>query len=62
MMDEPENKQVAEALERAEQPKRPADIGNDGTKVPESLADEAGFKRPMRLEQTSEKEHPPGKE
>lgn len=61
-MDGPENKQITEALKRAQTAKRPGNLSDDGTQVPESLADEAGFERPERVEHTSEKEHPPGKE
>ena len=60
-MSESDN-QIEEALERAETPKRPSDLPNDGTESQELPQDEAGFKRPTRVEHTSEKEHPPGKE
>lgn len=61
-----ENKQMREALERAKAPKRPGGIG--GAAEPFDPASEApatqddGWERPERVEHTSEKEHPPGKE
>ncbi len=61
-MDEPENKQEQAALEKAQAQKRPSDLPNDGTHTGESPADLAAFERPVRIEHTSEKEHPPGKE
>ncbi len=65
-MAEAENKRIQEALERAKSPKRPGGLG--GTAEPYEAPDEAtsqdddGWKRPERVEHTSEKEHPPGKE
>jgi hypothetical protein len=61
-MDEAQNKRAEEALKRAQAQKRPVNLSNDGTQADESLEDEAGFERPERVEHTSEKEHPPGKE
>jgi uncharacterized protein YfaP (DUF2135 family) len=61
-MDGPKNKQIKAALKRAQTAKRPASLTDDGTRVPESLEDDAGFQKPERVEHTSEKEHPPGKE
>ena len=61
-MNEQERKHAAEALKRAREPKRPASLLDDGAAPGESVADEAGFERPERVEHTSEKEHPPGKE
>ena len=60
------NKRIQEALERARAPKRPTGLGR--TAEPYEAVDEApiqddnGWKRPERVEHTSEKEHPPGKE
>ena len=51
-----------EALKRAQAPKRPAGLGNDDIKIEETIEDEVAFRRPERVEHTSEKEHPPGKE
>jgi hypothetical protein len=62
MMAEPENKDEQKALKRAQVPKLPSDLRNDGTIPGETPADDAGFQRPKRVEHTSEKEHPPGKE
>ena len=65
-MAEAENKRIQEALERARAPKRPTGLG--GKTEPFEAADEVpaqdddGWKRPERVEHTSEKEHPPGKE
>ena len=62
-MAESEDKQIKEALKRASAPKRPG--GLDGRAEPlevEVSQDDDGWKRPERLEHTSEKEHPPGKE
>jgi hypothetical protein len=61
-MAESEEKQIEEALKRAQGAKRPANLGDDDQRTGASLADEAGFERPERVEHTSEKEHPPGKE
>ena len=61
-MAEPENKQESEALRRAQAQKRPLNLVNDGAQPGETLEDDAGLKRPVRAEHTSEKEHPPGKE
>ena len=61
-MDEPKNKQTEELIKRAEVPKRPSDLDNDGTEAGETLQDRAAWERPERVEHTSEKEHPPGKE
>jgi hypothetical protein len=58
-----EQQRMRKALERAKQPKRPA--GLDGG-MPERMEPPAepddGWTRPERVEHTSEKEHPPGKE
>ena len=61
-MDGPQNKQTDAALKRAQAQKRPANLSDDGTRSDETLEDDAGFERPERVEHTSEKEHPPGKE
>ncbi len=50
------------ALKRAQAPKRPAGLDGGGAPPEESVEDDAGFERPERVEHTSEKEHPPGKE
>jgi hypothetical protein len=60
-MDELEKQKAQAAIERAEQPGRPSDLG-DPNQRSETLADDMGFERPERVEHTSEKEHPPGKE
>jgi hypothetical protein len=55
------NKLQEEALRRAQAPKRPA--GLDPAAEPKYIAEDIdGFERPERVEHTSEKEHPPGKE
>jgi hypothetical protein len=61
-MAEQENKNQSEALRRAQMQKRPFNLVNDGAEPAETPEDDAGLKRPVRVEHTSEKEHPPGKE
>jgi hypothetical protein len=61
-MDELKNKHEAKLLKRAEAQKRPSDLPNDGAAGSDTLADRAAWERPERVEHTSEKEHPPGKE
>ena len=61
-MAERENKNQSEALRRAQVSKVPSNLINDGAEPGETLEDDAGLKRPIRVEHTSEKEHPPGKE
>jgi len=60
-MDEPKNKKDQKLLERAEAQKRPPGL-DDEFEPGETLADRSAFERPDRIEHTSEKEHPPGKE
>lgn len=66
MMAEADNKRIQEALARAKAPKRPAGLGGaaEAYEAPEDAPaqDDDGWKRPERVEHTSEKEHPPGKE
>jgi hypothetical protein len=61
-MDEKQKAQMEEALKRSQAQKRPAGLENDGAVPDHTLEEEAGFERPERVEHTSEKEHPPGKE
>ncbi len=61
-MAEAQDEQIQEALERAEEQKRPADLDNSNDYVEETSQNDDGWKRPERVEHTSEKEHPPGKE
>lgn len=61
-MDGPKNKQQEALIKRAEVPRRPSDLPNDGTRAGESPQDRVAWQRPERDEHTSEKEHPPGKE
>jgi hypothetical protein len=61
-MAERENKNELESLRRAQVSKLPSNLTNDGAEAGETLEDDAGLRRPVRVEHTSEKEHPPGKE
>jgi hypothetical protein len=65
-MAEADKKRIQEALERAKAPKRPTGLGGktEAYEAPEEAQsqDDDGWKRPERVEHTSEKEHPPGKE
>ena len=62
-MAESEEKQIKEALKRASAPKRPGGLdGRAELLEPEASHEDDGWKRPERVEHTSEKEHPPGKE
>ena len=61
-MDKKQKDLMEQALRRAEAQKRPGNLDNSGSKPTETLEDDAGFERPERVEHTSEKEHPPGKE
>ncbi len=60
-MAELEDEQQA-ALKRAQAPKRPAGLSGESVRPEDSPQDEEAFERPERVEHTSEKEHPPGKE
>ena len=61
-MAQAEDKRMQEALERAKAPKRPAGLGGQVEPFEAPAQDDDGWKRPERVEHTSEKEHPPGKE
>lgn len=63
MMADEEHKRMREALERAQAPKRPVGLRGETPQVEDKPAEEDdGWTRPERVEHTSEKEHPPGKE
>jgi len=61
-MVEDEKKRIQEALRRAQAPKRPAGLGGAAEPLEEPSKPDDGWERPERVEHTSEKEHPPGKE
>ena len=62
-MADSEDRQMQEALKRAQAPKRPGGLdGHTEPMVEEASHEDDGWQRPERVEHTSEKEHPPGKE